>query len=233
MAAHSRVLSEALRGIYVATAAGPSPAAAAAAAAGGEGSYPTLQAEMVLDCRCGVGEGLYWDADDQLLRFLDIPGKQLWSYDPVTAATTTHNTPERPGSKHWARPSLRSAVLPCVDCLKRHGCAAWAKCKSSEAGYIVAFETGFALFDPETGARTPCDMGSLTIDPANGGRLNDGRCDRQGRLVCGGYNDMLIPGIKQSSCFQVSPDGLKVRKLIDTPIACANSTCFSPDGKTM
>jgi hypothetical protein len=81
---------------------------------------------------------------------------------------------------------------------------------------------------------------------------------------------MLIPGLKQSSCYQVralgvivlhrtllytaslcgwqqmavemtvdgsrrpqvSPDGLKVRKLIDTPIACANSTCFSPDGAT-
>jgi L-arabinonolactonase len=200
-AMHSRVLSGALRGVS----APPRPQPLRAA---GDGyAFPTLQAHMVLDCRCGVGEGLFWDADSQLLRFLDIPGKQLWSYDPVTEATTTADTPERPGT--------------------------WAKCESAEAGYIVAFESGFALFNPDTGAMTKCDMGDLKIDPANGGRLNDGRCDRQGRLVCGGYNDMLIPGLKQSSCFQVSPDGLKVRKLIDTPIACANSTCFSPDGETM
>jgi L-arabinonolactonase len=76
-------------------------------------------------------------------------------------------------------------------------------------------------------------MGNLKIDPSNGGRLNDGRCDRQGRLVCGGYNDMLLPGLKQSSCYQVTPEGLRVRKLLDTSIACANSTCFSPDGTTM
>ena len=63
-----------------------------------------LHAEMVLDCRCGVGEGLFWDADDQLLRFLDIPGKKLWSYDPVTEATTTHDTPQRPGSAHPLTP---------------------------------------------------------------------------------------------------------------------------------
>ena len=152
----------------------------------------TLQAELELDCRCGVGEGLFWDADDQLLRFLDIPGKTLYAYDPITGVTQTWNTPEQPGT--------------------------WAKCESSTAGYIVAFETGFALFNPQTGAIRRCDMGKLTIDNANGGRLNDGRCDRQGRLVCGGYND--ASGAKQSSLYQVTPADLSVRKLIDTPITC-------------
>jgi sugar lactone lactonase YvrE len=33
-----------------------------------------------------------------------------------------------------------------------------------------------------------------SISHKQGGRLNDGRCDRQGRFVCGGYNDMNEDG---------------------------------------
>ena len=167
-----------------------------------------LTAELLLDCKCQLGEGLFWDHEEQRVKFLDISGNKLYSLDHNSGDCVAWATPENPGT--------------------------WAKCTTKEAGYIIAFATGFALFNPETGATTGCDMGEITINPANMGRLNDGRCDRQGRLVAGGYNDAGSRGeIKQSRCFQVDPTSLKVRQLLDFGICCANSTCFSPDGTTM
>ena len=59
--------------------------------------------------------------------------------------------------------------------------------------------------------------------------MNDGRTDRQGRLVVGGMNE--VSGKPDSSV--ISIDGnLKVQTLIDQ-ISCANSICFSPGGNTM
>lgn len=60
-------------------------------------------------------------------------------------------------------------------------------------------------------------------------RLNDGRTDRQGRFVVGGMNEAT--GAADSTVIRVNADH-SVETLI-RGVACANSTCFSPDGKTM
>ena len=52
--------------------------------------------------------------------------------------------------------------------------------------------------------------------------LHGGRRGRQGRLVCGGYNEGEA---KQSACFSVDPKTLAYRPLLDLPIA---STGGSP-----
>jgi len=60
-------------------------------------------------------------------------------------------------------------------------------------------------------------------------RLNDGRTDRQGRFILGGFNE--VNGVANSSVIRLDKD-LAVTELISN-VACANSTCFSPDGSTM
>jgi hypothetical protein len=40
----------------------------AAMGSGGGVEVPSATAELALDCRCEVGEGLFWDADDQKVR---------------------------------------------------------------------------------------------------------------------------------------------------------------------
>jgi L-arabinonolactonase len=60
-------------------------------------------------------------------------------------------------------------------------------------------------------------------------RLNDGRTDRQGRLIVGGMNEGS--GDANSSVLSIDTD-LSVRTILDG-VSCANSTCFSPDGATM
>lgn len=93
-------------------------------------------------------------------------------------------------------------------------------------GLIVAYSDRVVLFDPETKQETLVTL----FEPENPEtRLNDGRTDRQGRLVVGGMNE--VSGKPDSSV--ISIDGnLKVQTLIDQ-ISCANSICFSPAGNTM
>ena len=93
-------------------------------------------------------------------------------------------------------------------------------------GLIVAYSDRVVLFDPETKQETLVTL----FEPENPEtRLNDGRTDRQGRLVVGGMNE--VSGKPDSSV--ISFDGnMKVQTLIDQ-ISCANSICFSPAGNTM
>ncbi|MDJ1007567.1 MAG: SMP-30/gluconolactonase/LRE family protein [Paracoccaceae bacterium] len=93
-------------------------------------------------------------------------------------------------------------------------------------GLIVAFAGSVAFYDPKTGETETL----AEFEPDNPGtRLNDGRTDRQGRFVAGGMNEAT--GAADSSVIRIDADGT-LTTLIDG-VACANSTCFSPDGRTM
>ena len=93
-------------------------------------------------------------------------------------------------------------------------------------GFILAFADRVSLLDHITGEEQKiCDFEPDNPDT----RLNDGRTDRQGRLIAGGMNERT--GEANSSVISIGPD-LKVSQLF-SGVACANSTCFSPDGKTM
>ncbi len=93
-------------------------------------------------------------------------------------------------------------------------------------GLIVAFANRVSLFDLDSGREEKiCDF-----EPDNPEtRANDGRTDRQGRLIVGGMNE--VSGAANSSVICIDSD-LTVSTLI-TGISCANSTCFSVDGKAM
>lgn len=125
------------------------------------------------------------------------------------------------------------------------GCALWsfdpetsesASMKMSErvccfaprtaGGLIVAYADRVVLFDPATRDETLVTW----FEPDNAEtRLNDGRTDRQGRLIVGGMNE--VSGQANSSVICIDTD-LNARTIIDN-VSCANSTCFSPDGDTM
>lgn len=92
---------------------------------------------------------------------------------------------------------------------------------------LVAQANAFFDYDPQISkilAVTEVDVGR------SGVRLNDGRCDRQGRFLCGGM-DMDNRGDKPARVHSLDRDG-SVRTVIER-IDCANSICFSPDGKLM
>lgn len=96
----------------------------------------------------------------------------------------------------------------------------------ASGGLIVAYADRVVLLDPDTGDETLVTR----FEPENPEtRLNDGRTDRQGRLIVGGMNE--VSGKADSSVICVDTD-LSVRTIIEG-VSCANSTCFSADGCTM
>lgn len=93
-------------------------------------------------------------------------------------------------------------------------------------GLIVAFADRVSLFDLET--ETEETIADYQPDNPQT-RLNDGRTDRQGRLVVGGMNEKS--GAANADVLRIDQD-LTVTRLFGG-VSCANSTCFSPDGATM
>lgn len=93
-------------------------------------------------------------------------------------------------------------------------------------GLIVAFANRISLLNLSTGNESKiCDFEQENPET----RTNDARTDRQGRFVVGGMNEQS--GAPNSSVIRI--DGtLEVKTLIEG-VSCANSTCFSPDGKKM
>ena len=92
--------------------------------------------------------------------------------------------------------------------------------------FVAAFDDGFGFFDPRTGKRE--DIAPFEPDLPQT-RLNDGRTDRQGRFIAGGMDEKDLAPL--SSVWRLDPD-LKLTRLFNS-VRCANSTCFSPDGRTM
>jgi L-arabinonolactonase len=96
-----------------------------------------------------------------------------------------------------------------------------------KGGLLVAFESCLAFWNPKTGKTTKLKA----IEPALATtRMNDGRCDRQGRFIMGGI-DESGKFERISSVYRVDRD-LSIHKII-FGVAIANSICFSPDGRVM
>lgn len=144
-----------------------------------------------------LGEGVVWDVEAGLLLWTDIEKSELWTLDSSGEVKVT-NAPER--------------------------IASFAPCESG--GLVVAFASGFAFWDPETGRHEDIEKFEAHL-PAT--RLNDGGTDRQGRFLAGGFDEK--GGKPISSLCRLDFD-LSIHTLL-TDICCSNSLCFSPGGRVM
>ncbi|MDB5858673.1 MAG: L-arabinonolactonase [Ramlibacter sp.] len=101
----------------------------------------------------------------------------------------------------------------------------FALCESGTQ-LLLGLASGVALFDLASEALSAI-VPVEADQPAT--RINDGRCDRQGRFVFGMFNAAEEP---VGHFYRVHPD-LRVERLALRPAAVANSIAFSPDGATM
>ena len=92
-------------------------------------------------------------------------------------------------------------------------------------GLLLASENEILGFDPETGVERQV---AVVPDMPPETRLNDGRCDRFGRFVVGGFD---YRGAGRGSVYVLNSDG--TMNTLFTGVNSANSTCFSPDGRIM
>jgi L-arabinonolactonase len=97
----------------------------------------------------------------------------------------------------------------------------------TESGRILlALTDSFQLFDTRTGN---AQLVASVQHASAGIRMNDGRTDRQGRFIAGS----LVIGRhdKDGAFYRLEKNGAVTVLVPD--IALANSTCFSPDGRTL
>ncbi len=96
----------------------------------------------------------------------------------------------------------------------------------AQGGLLMALASGLSRFDPATGSLT--SIQPIEADIATS-RLNDGRCDRQGRFWVGSM-DRSTPEAR-GSLYRYDPDGTLHRMIGD--IEVPNGLAFSPDGATL
>lgn len=161
-------------------------------------------AELAVDCRCIVGEGILWCPRRGALLWTDIQSKLLWMHSPKNRKTRYWSLPDRLGSL--------------------------ALCKSGKL--LLGLAKGLFLADVDETSHHPLALSLLT--PVENGeprtRINDGRCDRAGNFVFGTLNeDAAREPI--GSFYQYSARGL--RRLDLGGVAIPNSICFSLDGGTL
>lgn len=160
-----------------------------------------MKAQLVVDGRHELGEGVLWCERTQTVFWTDILASRLWNHDPQSGATRSWGMPER---------------LCCY------------AFTADEEQLLIGLESRLAFFNLATGAVTPiCDIeGDLPTT-----RLNDGRCDRQGRFVFGTLNE--DPGRAPIGSFYRLNTDLTLERLALPGVAISNSICFSPDGSLM
>ena len=159
---------------------------------------------IAVACANVLGEGALWSAEEHALYWVDIERAELWRFVPEDGAA---ETPPEP--RTWRLPERIAAATP-----RRDG-----------GSLIVALATGIAAFDPATGQiERLADVEARSPHT----RLNDARCDRQGRFLVGGH---VEHGSALTALYRFDHD-LTVTAVL-AGISTANSICFAPDGRTL
>lgn len=91
---------------------------------------------------------------------------------------------------------------------------------------VLSLEDGFHLMYPVTGTMRRL---AEVIHPSTPMRLNDGRCDRQGRFVAGS----MVVGRHEPAGAYYQLNRLGQASALFSGVALANGTCFSPDGRAL
>lgn len=158
--------------------------------------------EVLTDAGHELGECVLWCERTGRLLWTDIPAATLWSHTPSTGRLASWPMPER------------------LCCFALTG---------SDDRLLLGLASGLAFFTFSTGKVTR--IRDIEADTPST-RLNDGRCDRQGRFVFGMFNQDENPKPAVGGFYRLNLD-LSLELLPLPRAAIANSICFSPDGRRM
>jgi sugar lactone lactonase YvrE len=112
--------------------------------------------ELVLDAKARLGEGAVWDADRQLLYWVDIEGYAVHAFDPATGRDQSFALGDSVGT-----------VVP-----------------RAKGGVALTLGRAFAILDLET-RRLSVLVEPDEEKARRGNRFNDGKCDPRGRFWAG------------------------------------------------
>lgn len=157
-----------------------------------------VSAQLLLDTRADLGECPLWCVRTERLYWTDI-----------NAATLSYWQASDGRTHQWTLPAPVGSFALCAN----------------ETHLLLGLASGIALFDMTHETLSPLQPLEAQTP---GTRINDGRCDRQGRFVFGLFNPNGVPG----HFYRVHSD-LRIERLPLPPVVVANSIAFSPDGITM
>ena len=164
-----------------------------------------MPAELIVDARNAVGECPVWVGEENALYWVDIPAGGLQRWSAGTGQVSAWKTPE---------------MLACI-------------ARRADGSWVAGMESGFFQLRPH-------NDGSLDSEPLAGidhnrpdMRLNDGRCDRQGRFWAGSMVLDMGANAAEGRLYRYSAGQ---RGPVDTQLSgliVPNGLGFSPDGRTM
>ncbi len=162
-----------------------------------------MPAELIVDARNAVGECPVWVPEENALYWVDIPNGSLQRWDAAR------------GYVHaWKAPQM----LACI-------------ARTNAGNWVAGLQTGFFQLTPHNDGSL--DTTSLaTVEHARPDmRLNDGRCDRQGRFWAGSM--VLDMGANAAAGALYRYETGKAAHARLNGLITPNGLAFSPDGRTM
>lgn len=163
-------------------------------------SRPAITFMAAIPICNGLGENALWDVAAQALWWTDIDACCLYRFAWPSGVLKQFHTPERLCSFGFVEKS---------------------------SSLIAAFESGFAIYDPDSGVINWLYKLSKSAVPI---RLNDGRVDRQGRFWAGTMEERPPrKGLGKLYCLDRS-GRLNMR---ESGIGISNGLCWSPCSKHM
>lgn len=156
--------------------------------------------------RNGTGESPVWDAASGCWFWIDIPNRGVYRLHAATSAI-----------RHWRLAEVVGSMV-----LRPDG------------GMVCACTTG--IFDVDLPEEPGAEEASMTRlasveHPSDGMRFNDGRCDRQGRLVVSTMVSDISLARPAGRWYRFTrAEGLRETGL--DSILVPNGSAFSPDGRT-
>jgi L-arabinonolactonase len=151
----------------------------------------------IINCQNLLGEGVQWNSQDQSFWWTDILSKKIYRYQ-------------------LANNDLQEWSLP-----ERLGCFAFVDNKTE---ILAAFESGFAWYQIANGE---CEWISKPEAHWQGNRLNDGRCDRQGRFWSGSITEQKNHPSQSAGLFCLDST-LKTSQHLNG-LRISNALCWSRD----
>ena len=164
-----------------------------------------MQAELIVDARNAVGESPVWVPEENALYWVDIPASGLQRWSAETGQVDAWKTPEM------------------LACIARHG----------DGGWVAGMESGFFRLHPRNDGSLDSEPLAHVDHTRTDMRLNDGRCDRQGRFWAGSMvldmgANAAVGTLYRCSAGQRGPLDAQLSGFI-----VPNGLGFSPDGRTM
>lgn len=162
-----------------------------------------MNAELIVDARNAVGECPVWVPGENALYWVDIAkgGLQRWS------AATGHVAA-------WTAPQM----LACI-------------ARTDAGNWVAGMETGFFQLTPHNDGSLDTTLLAAVEHPRQDMRLNDGRCDRQGRFWAGSMVLNMGLNAAEGTLYRYT-SGAAPHAQLDGFITL-NGLAFSPDGRTM